>query len=136
MQGDWGRACRPQWTMVRFSPVMLITSATVPMAARVPVAPEGILRPLRPRQSHGQLQRHAHAGQVFEGIGAVRPVGIHHGGGLRKRLAALMVVGDYQIQADVPAKSASATPVMPQSTVTISAAPSARSFSSAGVLRP
>ena len=29
-------------------------------------------------------------------------MGIHHGGGLRQRLAALMVVGDYQIQADVP----------------------------------
>ena len=30
----WGRASSPQETMVRFSPVMGITSATVPTAAR------------------------------------------------------------------------------------------------------
>ena len=31
----WGRACSPQETMVRFSPSMRMTSAMVPMAARV-----------------------------------------------------------------------------------------------------
>ena len=30
----WARAASPVWTMVRFSPVMGITSATVPTAAR------------------------------------------------------------------------------------------------------
>ncbi len=84
---------------------------------------EGVLLVHAPQGQH-QLQRHAHAGQVLEGVEAVPPVGVHHRHGGRQLLLALVVVGDDHVHAQrVPAKSTSATPVMPQSTVTSSRAP-------------
>ena len=63
--------------MVRFSPSIRMTSAMVPMAARVQYrANSASSRPLAAQGQH-QLQGHAHAGQMLEGIGAVRPVGVH-----------------------------------------------------------
>ena len=57
------------------------------------IAPEGFIGLLRPRQGHGQLQRHAHAGQIFEGVGAVAAVGIHHRHGPGQCFLAFVVVG-------------------------------------------
>jgi hypothetical protein len=60
---------------------------------------EGIL-PILAAQGHHQLQRHAHAGQVLEGIGAVGPMGVHHRGGGGQVALALVVVGDDHVQPD------------------------------------
>ena len=50
-------------------------------------------------QGHHQFQGHAHPGQVFEGVGAVFPVGVHHRHGGGEFLLALVVVGDHQVDA-------------------------------------
>ena len=50
-------------------------------------------------QGHDQLQGHAHAGQILEGIGAVFPVGVHHGDGVRELFFAFVVVGDDHVHA-------------------------------------
>ena len=56
-------------------------------------------RAVAPGGAH-KLQRHAYAGQLFIGIGAAGPLGIHHGGGLWQGLiAALVVVGYYHVYA-------------------------------------
>ena len=59
---------------------------------------EGVL-PVFPAQGQHQLQRHAHAGQGFERVGAVAAVGIHHGHGVWQHILALVVVGDDHIHA-------------------------------------
>ena len=53
-------------------------------------------------QGQDQLEGHAHPGQVLEGVGAVAPAGVHHGHRLRQYLLALVVVGDDQVQSDLP----------------------------------
>ena len=65
------------------------------------VAGEEGLLPLPPQGQH-QLQGHAHARQVLEGVGAVAAAGVHHRSGLGQDVLALVVVGDDQIQADLP----------------------------------
>ena len=62
------------------------------------VAGEQGLLPVRPAQSQHQLQRHAAAGQMLEGVRAVRPVGVHHSHGPGQDLPALVVVGDDHVQ--------------------------------------
>ena len=56
------------------------------------------LLPVRPAQGQHQLQRHAAAGQMLEGVRAVRPVGVHHSHGPGQDLPALVVVGDDHVQ--------------------------------------
>ena len=51
-----------------------------------------------------QLEGHAHAGEIFVGVAAVRPVGIHNCHGLGQDILAFMVVGDDQIDAQLPAQ--------------------------------
>ena len=53
-----------------------------------------------PPQGQYQLQGHAHAGQVLEGIGTVGPVGVHHRGGPGKGLLAPVVVCYHYVQSD------------------------------------
>ena len=52
----------------------------------------------------GQLEGHAHAGEIFVGVTAVGPVGIHHGNGGGEPVLALVMVGDDQIDAHFPAQ--------------------------------
>ena len=59
---------------------------------------QGLLPALAPQGQH-QLQRHAAAGQVLEGIAAVGPVGVHHGAGRGQLLLALMVVRHHHVHA-------------------------------------
>ena len=70
-----------------------MTSAIVPMAARVQYRANRALA----AQGQHQVQRHAHAGQVLEGVGAVAPVGIHHRTGTGQILLALMVIGNHHV---------------------------------------
>ena len=57
---------------------------------------QGVL-PVLAAQGQDQLQRHAAAGQMLEGIGAVWPVGVHHSHGVRKIFLTLVVVRDHHI---------------------------------------
>ena len=59
---------------------------------------EGVVA-LLASQGHHQFQGHAHPGQVFEGVGAILPVGVHHRHGGGEFLLALVVVGDHQVDA-------------------------------------
>ena len=47
-----------------------------------------------------QLEHHPHAGKLAERVGAVRPVRVDDGGGLREHRPAAMVVGDDHIHAE------------------------------------
>ena len=60
---------------------------------------EGVF-PVRPAQGQHQLQRHAYTGQVFEGIGVVGPVGVHHRHGPRQFLFTFVVVRYHGVHAD------------------------------------
>ena len=64
------------------------------------VAGEQRLLPIRPAQGQHQLQRHAAARQMLEGIAAVASAGIHHRRGVRQRLLALVMVGHHHVHAD------------------------------------
>ena len=55
--------------------------------------------PVGAAQRQHQLQRHAAAGQMLEGVAAVRSVGIYHRHGAGQRLPALVVVGDDHVHA-------------------------------------
>ena len=59
---------------------------------------KGLLPALAAQRQH-QLQRHAAARQIGEGIGAVRPVGVHHRHGPWQGVLALVVIGDDHIHA-------------------------------------
>ena len=63
------------------------------------VAGEQCLLPIGAAQRQRQLQRHAAARQMLEGVGTVGPVGIHHRHGAGQRLLALVVVGDDHVHA-------------------------------------
>ena len=63
------------------------------------VAGEQGLLPVRAAQRQRQLQRHAAARQMLEGIAAVGPVGVYHRHGAGQRLLALVVVGDDHVHA-------------------------------------
>ena len=55
-------------------------------------------------QRKAQLERYAHTGQLFKGIGAVRTMGVDHCGGIGQFVLAFVVVGDDDIHADAPGK--------------------------------
>ena len=55
-------------------------------------------------QSGGQLEGHAHTGEILMGITPIGAMGIHHGAGLGQDFLALMVVGDHQIHPQLPAQ--------------------------------
>lgn len=70
--------------MRRFSPVIGITSATVPMAARSQEDSHTLQALSEPATAHGQLEGHSHAGQPLEGIGTAGLVGVYHRHGIRQ----------------------------------------------------
>ena len=55
-------------------------------------------------QGGSQLEGHAYAGEILMGISPVNPVGVHHRNGLGQGILALVVIGDHQINAQLPAK--------------------------------
>ena len=57
---------------------------------------EGTL-PAFAAQGQHQLEGNAHAGQVLEGIGTIRPMGVHHSHGVRKAFLTLVMVGNDHI---------------------------------------
>ena len=59
---------------------------------------------LRAAQRGGQLEGHAHAGKILMGIAAVRAVGVYHSRCGGKRLLALMMVGNNQVNPQLPAQ--------------------------------
>ena len=52
----------------------------------------------------GQFEGYAHAGEVFVGVPPINTMGIHHRGGLGQGVLALVVVGDDQVDAQLPAQ--------------------------------
>ena len=79
---------------------MRMTSATVPTAARGQYRVKKLLRPALTTQGQHQLQRYAAAGQMFEGIGAIRSVGIHHRRSPGQLILTLMMVRHHHIHTD------------------------------------
>lgn len=88
----------PRETMVRFFAGHLHDVRYCADGRQRAVPGKERLLPLRPAQGQHQLQRHAAAGQMLEGIAAVRPVGVHHSHGPGQDLPALVVVGDDHVQ--------------------------------------
>ena len=70
--------------MTRFSPTSGTTSAIVPMAAILRNDGSHLLAAALQAQRLHEFQRHADAGEVLVGIGAVAPLRVDH----RQRLAA------------------------------------------------
>ena len=56
--------------------------------------------PVRPTQSQHQLQRHADACQIFEGIGVIRTVGVHYRHGPGQVFLTFMVIRHHHVHAD------------------------------------
>ena len=56
--------------------------------------------PVRSAQSQHQLQRHAHASQIFEGIGVIRTVGVHYRYGPGEVFLTFMVIRHHHVHAD------------------------------------
>ncbi len=52
----------------------------------------------------GQLEGHTHAGEHFVGIAAVGAVGVHHGHSLGEGVLAFVMVGDDQVDSQLPAQ--------------------------------
>ncbi len=84
--------------MMRFSPMSGTTSASVPMAATLTNAGSQPSASGSHAQRLHQLQRHADAGEVLVGIGAVVPLRVDDRERLRQLGVGLVVVGDDQVE--------------------------------------
>ena len=117
--------------MTRFSPTSGTTSASVPIAAILTNAGSQASRPAFWHKRLHQLQRDADAGQVLVGIACSRRAsGLTTAQRRRQLGVGLVMVGDDEVDAELARRAAPRpAPRMPQSTETITWAPSACSRS-------